>query len=67
MTIRIVRSDGTVEHDWEVSPFQSSPERVVVRKWDDRFGDYLVKAPRRELFDHWQLGGTARSTKDLDA
>lgn len=63
--IRVVRSDGSVESDWHVHPWQPNDERVVVRKWDAGLDDFLVKAPRKELFDHWQEGGMARSTREM--
>lgn len=58
----VVRSDGTVEHDWEkvrvitthrlgVTPAEV---RVEVRKWSDSHGNYLLKHPTEEKFEQWQ-------------
>ena len=57
--IRVVRSDGTVEHDWML--VRESGGRVLIAKGE------LLKNPTKELFDHWQIGGMARSTEELDA
>lgn len=57
-TYRVVRSDGTVENDWHL--VREGDGRVLLAKGED------MKNPSRELFDHWQIGGMARSTKELN-
>lgn len=57
-TYRVVRTDGTVENDWML--VSMGTDRVLLAKGDD------LKNPSRALFDHWQLGGMARSTKELN-
>lgn len=58
LVIRVVRTDGTVEHDWML--VYEGTDRVLIQKGDDQ------KNPTRALFDHWQLGGMARSTRELN-
>lgn len=64
---RVVRSDGSVEHDWiasDVTWRSRGEERVLLAKADD---EAIVKAPSKRLFDHWQAGGLCRSTEELDS
>ena len=65
--VRVVRSDGTVENDWEfVCEFlRNGHPRITVRKWSSEFGDFMLKAPSKELFDYWQVGGMAASTGEM--
>lgn len=57
--VRVVRSDGTVEHDWII--VRENEDRVLIMKKN------MLKNPTKKLFDHWQDGGMARSTRELDA
>lgn len=61
--VRVVRSSGTVENDWEVAADHG--DRVTVRKWMPLLGEYLIKSPHKVLFNHWQEGGTARSGEEM--
>lgn len=65
-SVRVVRSNGEVEYRWEFAgEFDvMGTRRVAVRMWSDSLGDFLVKNPRKELFDHWQNGGMSVSTQE---
>jgi hypothetical protein len=65
MKIRVVRTDGTVEHDWvllsKMSLMSADPDsKVPVGK------DGFEKWPRKRMFDCWQAGGMCRSTAEHD-
>ena len=65
--VRVVRTSGIEENDWEfVREFEHPVHghRVQVRRWEESIGDFLLKAPSKELFDYWQVGGTAASTQE---
>lgn len=55
---RVVLRDGTVEDDWKV--MYRGEGRVTVHKHNK------FKTPTTRLFDHWQQGGMARNTSELD-
>lgn len=56
---RVVRSNGDVEHDWELT--QGLQRGPILKK-----GDY-IKHPSWALYHHWQSGGMYRSTEELNA
>lgn len=65
--VRIVRTNGQVESDWEYAGHFTAfggVERVRVRRWSEDDNDYLIKSPRAGMFDYWQSGGTAATTAE---
>lgn len=64
---RVVRSDGTVEHDWKVVHRYTyrDVDRVVMEKVGDD-GYVVIKRPTLALYLHWQEGGLCRSQEELD-
>ena len=50
--VRVHRSSGTIEDDWEVEV--RHPMSTVVRKWYSTVGEYVKKHVPNEMFDAWQ-------------
>lgn len=65
-TVRVVRSSGDVELNWEVcfTFMHGYTERTQVRRYDTELDDYVLKCPRTEMLAYWQNGGMARSTEE---